>query len=171
MTCNYVFKVQLNIPPWIERVRPKCRGVSESSGHKLLHGCVEKMCWHINFCSRGIFPKKMSCPWHFCQILFFWNKVNFTMTMVSETNSDTSWTFVLLRRTFWSKTLDVQKGICGLLEAVKDLKKGKFKDPKNNKCCQLFQTILFLPIQHSPKTISGCAWSRRIRWSFLGYVG
>ena len=87
---NCVFKVQSSIPPWTERVRPKCRGGSESSDHKLFHGCVEKMFCHINYGSRGIFLKIMLCPRHFLKISFFWNKVNFTMIIVSKTTSETS---------------------------------------------------------------------------------
>jgi hypothetical protein len=149
VTWNLVFNVQLNIPPWIERVRPKFRGVLESFGHNLLHGCVEKMCWYINYCSRDIFPKKMSCPRHFCQIPFFWNNVDFSMIIVSETNSETSWTFVWLRQSFWCETLEVQKGICGSLEAVKDQEKCKLKNPKNNKFCSFLQTNSFLPSNYS----------------------
>jgi hypothetical protein len=90
VTWNLVFKVQLNISPRIGRVRPKRRGVSESSGHKLLHGCFEKMCCHITYCFRGIFPKKMSCSWNCVESPFFRNKLNFSIIIVSTTISETS---------------------------------------------------------------------------------
>ena len=64
------------------------------------------------------------------------------------------------------KTLGVQKGIRGLLEAAKDMEKYEFSNPENNKFCSLFQTILFLPSDYSPKCI---AW-KRIEQTVLGYT-
>ena len=43
------------------------------------------------------------------------------------------------------------------LEAAKDVKKCKYKNPEKNQFCSLFQTILFLPINNSFKHI---VWKR-----------
>ena len=43
--------------------------------------------------------------------------------------------------------------------------------PYLRKICPFDQTNLFLNIQHSPKTITGCVLIMGIHWSFLGYVG
>jgi hypothetical protein len=64
------------------------------------------------------------------------------------------------------ETLGVQKGIRGLLEAGKDIEKCEFKNPENNKCCQLLQTNLFLPSDYSLKRI---VW-KRIEQTLLGYT-
>ena len=64
------------------------------------------------------------------------------------------------------KTLGVQKGIRELLEAAKDMEKYEFSNPENNKFCSLFQTILFLPSDNSPKRI---VW-KRIEQTLLDYT-
>ena len=52
------------------------------------------------------------------------------------------------------KTLGVQKGNRGLLEAAKDVEKCELKNPDNNQGCQLFQTNAFLPSDNSRKCIA-----------------
>ena len=99
------------------------------------------MFWFRNYCSRGIFLKNMLCSWHFAKKPYFWNKVNISMIIVSIPISKTSQMTVWFRRSFWCKTLGVQKVQLWLLEATKVVKKCKLRNPENNQGCQLFQTL------------------------------
>ena len=71
----------------------------------------------------------------------------------------------LIQAVILVKTLGVRNVQLWSLEAAKDVKKCKYKNPEKNKFCSLFQTILFLPINNSFKHI---VW-KRIEQTLLGY--